>query len=133
MTNEPAGWVAAPIFRYSDVEAAIDHYRDRLGFVFRDASIYRGPGDEGVVYAIAARDGVEIGLGRARTGWTADPGTAPNALGAYIHVPDVDALHRELQARGADVIQPPTLEPWGARAIVVRDVAGYHLSFASPA
>ncbi len=132
MTDVSVPWKAAPIFRYADVQAAIDHYRDRLGFVFHDESIYRGPGAEGVVYAIACRDGLEIGLGRARMGWPVNPGEAPNALGAYIHVPDVDGVFQDLEGRGADIVQPPTLEPWGARVIVVRDLAGYHLSFASP-
>ena len=122
-------WTVAPILRYRDVLEAVDAYRDRLGFVIEEESIHSGPGEEGAVYAIARRDGIEIHLGRARSGWPVDPGEQPNALGAYLLVPDVRALHAELAERGADILQPPTVEPWGHLAIVVRDHAGYLLSF----
>ena len=126
-------WTVAPILRFRDVLEAVDDYRDRLGFDIPEGSIHFGLGDEGAIYAVARRDGIEIHLGRARKGWNVDPGEQPNALGAYLVVPDVRALHAELVERGAEIRQPPTVEPWGDLAIVVRDAAGYLLSFASRA
>ena len=126
-------WSVAPILRVRDVLAAAEHYRDVLGFELRPESLHEGIGSEGAIYAILRRGEIEIHLGRARTGWQVDPGEQPNALGAYLRVPDVRVLHDELLDRGADVLQSPTVEPWGDLAIVVRDLDGYLLSFASPA
>ena len=126
-------WSVAPIFRVRDVRAAAEHYRDVLGFELRPESLHEGVGTEGAIYAILRREGIEIHLGRAREGWKVDPGVQPNALGAYLRVLDVRALHEELVERGADVLQAPKVEPWGDLAIVVRDLDGYLLSFASSA
>ncbi len=125
-------WSVAPIFRVGDVRAAAEHYRDVLGFELRPDSIQEGPGGEGAIYAIVRKAGIEIHLGRARSGWRVDPGERPNAIGAYLRVPDVRAFHDELVGRGADILQAPVAEPWGELAIVVRDGDGYLLSFASP-
>lgn len=124
-------WTVAPILRVRDVRAAAAHYRDILGFDVPDDRIQDGLGDEGAIYAICSRDGVEIHLGRRRAGWQVDPGERPNAIGAYLRVPDVRALHDELASRGARIVQAPTAEPWGDLVIVVLDLDGYVLSFAS--
>ena len=126
-----SAWAIAPILRVADVRAAAAHYRERLGFEVPDDAIVDGIGEEGAIYAIASRDGVEVHLGRARSGWKIDPGEPPNALGAYIVVSDVRTLHAELRERGAEILQAPTIEPWGHLAIVVRDLDGYLLTFAS--
>ena len=126
-----SAWTVAPIFRVRDVRAAAAHYRDVLGFDMPDERILTEPGNDNAIYAIASRSGVEIHLGRSRDGWRVDPGERPNALGAYLRVPDVRALHDELAGRGARIIQPPTVEPWGDLVMVVLDLDGYELGFAT--
>ncbi len=42
---------------------------------------------------------------------------------------DVDAMHTELQQRGATVIQPPTDQPYDLREFRVKDPDGHILAF----
>ena len=130
---EQAPWGLAPILRVRDVRAAAGYYRDKLGFECPETSISDGAGDERAIYAIVRRQGATIHLGRARTGQKIDPGRPPNALGAYLFVPDVETVFAELTARGAEIVQEPRTAPWGFREVIVRDVDGYHMTFASPA
>ena len=128
-----ARWTVAPVFRVRDGRAAAEHYRGVLGFDVPEDRIHSGPGAEGAIYAICSRDGAEIHLGRAREGWRVDPGQRPNALGAYLRVSDVNGLHAEFVRRGANVVHPPTVEPWGDLVVVVTDLDGYELAFAQAA
>jgi uncharacterized glyoxalase superfamily protein PhnB len=124
-------WTVAPILRVADVRAAAEYYRDVLGFELREGSLMEG--SEGAIYAVLRREGIEVHLGRSREGWEVNPGVQPNAIGGYFRLPDVRALHEELVGRGSEILQKPTLEPWGDLAIVVRDLDGYVLLFASAA
>jgi hypothetical protein len=49
---------------------------------------------------------------------------------AYFWPDDVDAMHLELTARGAKIIQPPTDQPYGLREFRVQDPDGHILAFA---
>lgn len=126
-------WSVAPVFRVRDVRAAAAYYRERLGFECPEESIHDGLGDEGAIYAIARRDGIEVHLGRCRTGQVIDPGRSPNALGAYFFVPDVEKLHAELAELGPRDLTAPKLAPYGLNEITVLDLDGYHLGFGTPA
>jgi uncharacterized glyoxalase superfamily protein PhnB len=130
---EKRPWGLAPVLRVRDVRAAASYYRDKLGFECPESSISDGVGDEGAIYAIVRRQGVAIHLGRARTGQEIDPGRPPNALGAYLYVPDVETVFAELTARGAEIVQEPRTAPWGFCEMLVRDLDGYHLTFGAPA
>ena len=46
-----------------------------------------------------------------------------------VFVTDVDALYRELRARGARTLNEPTDYPYGMRDFDVRGLDGNHLSF----
>ena len=128
-----AAWEVAPVLRVRDVRKAAAYYRERLGFDCPDDSILAGAGDEGAIYAIARRDGAQIHLGRARSGQRIDPGQRPNSIGAYVYVTGVRALYEELVRRGADIVQVPTVMPYGLEDVVVRDLDGYHIAFGAPA
>lgn len=56
---------------------------------------------------------------------------APDALTFYIYVPDVDALHAQAAAAGAQVLQAPADQFWGDRIAVFRCPDGYHWTFAT--
>jgi len=104
---------ALPELPLTDVAAGVRHYRDVLGF-----SVDHAQDTIGVMY----RDAVTVLLIQ-RT-------DAHRGIGsAYFYVRDVDALHAELLASGADVQGDPVSRPWGLREIDVRDLEGNRLRF----
>jgi len=104
---------ALPELPLSDVAAGIRHYVDVLGF-----SINHAQANLGVMY----RDACTVLLIERTEGH--------RGIGsAYFYVRDVDALHAELLARGADVQGDPVSRPWGLRDIDVRDLEGNRLRF----
>jgi catechol 2,3-dioxygenase-like lactoylglutathione lyase family enzyme len=48
-----------------------------------------------------------------------------------VEVADVDAVHADAQARGADIVYPLTDEPWGIRRFFVREPSGTVVNVAS--
>ena len=62
---------------------------------------------------------------------------AENSQGArpvwiYYNVGDVDKLHEEYAAAGANVKKEPVDEPWGAREMLVEDLDGHVLRIGGP-
>ena len=49
---------------------------------------------------------------------------------AYITVDDVDALHREFDAKGALILRSPESKPWGKREMAVATPEGHRIMFA---
>ena len=47
----------------------------------------------------------------------------------FYWVDDVDGLYAELAARGAAVVYPPMVQPYGMREFAIRDPNGYVLGF----
>src|SRR5215470_4184499 len=115
-----------PQFVVPDVVAASEYYRDVFGFTIHGLFF------EPPCFAIVGRDDVVIQFG------TVDPGEAisPNrkrrddALDAYVWVDNVDALHAELKARGAKILEGPVLRFYKCYELVVEDLNGYVLVFA---
>ena len=52
-------------------------------------------------------------------------------LSAFVEVSDVNALHDSLQAAGAHIWQAPRDEPWAMRSLIVSDLDGNLICFAS--
>ncbi len=50
--------------------------------------------------------------------------TAPTHPDVSIEVDDLDAVHARAVASGAEIVHPPTIEPWGVRRFFVRDPNG---------
>jgi predicted enzyme related to lactoylglutathione lyase len=50
--------------------------------------------------------------------------TASESIGLWLQVRDVDAVGRELEVAGVDVIEPPTDKPWALREMQIRDPDG---------
>jgi hypothetical protein len=84
------------------------------------------------VFAIVARDNVEIQLGKSDDGAPPSPNSVrrEESLDAYIWVSDVDALYAELQGRGAKILEPPTLRVYKCFELMVEDNCGFRLCFA---
>ena len=127
MTAERAARIMgiAPQFLVDDLDRAVAHYRDRLGFEldFNYESFY----------AAVIRDGVAIHLKHAQKVVADREHRKQNEhLDAYISVSGVRALFTELQTRGAAVIKPLEERPWACVDFYVEDLDGYILCFSEP-
>ena len=111
-----------PQFLVDDLDRAIAHYRDRLGFdldfVYDD------------FYASVSRDGFQIHLkhGPRLEGERAFK-NAHEHLDAHVSVSGVRDLFSELQTRGATVTKPLADQPWSCTDFYVEDADGYVLCF----
>jgi len=106
----------APELPASNLEESINYYEQKLGF-----QLAMQMSD----YAIVERDDVTIHLfqGGARKHTPA---------GAHIFTHDLEALHAELEQRGAHLSQKILRKPWGNRDFRVKDVFGNELKFTEP-
>src|SRR5690606_29169704 len=95
-----------------DVKGTAAFYRDVLGFTWDF-------GDE--VYAVVWRDNSAIHFVRDEH--------VSNGVHLFQWVIDVDAYHRELLGRGAEIASGPTDQPYGIRELCVRDVNGIGIVF----
>jgi catechol 2,3-dioxygenase-like lactoylglutathione lyase family enzyme len=109
---------AATVFTVRDIAASVAHYRDVLGFA---VTFQYG---EPTYYACLCRDEVSLHLLAAR-----GPKRLPGHGGICIFVKDVDAVHAELAARGANVLKPPEDYAYGMRDFDVIDPDGNQLTF----
>ena len=117
----------AAVLLVPDVEVALEHYRDRLGF---EVEPYVDGGE--AVYGYASRGACSLHLARCADGPRPNDEVSPTMFDVYLWVDDVDALHEEFVSRGADVIHPPIDRPYRLREIRVRDLNGYVLGFGAP-
>ena len=88
-----------PILNVSDMPQSLHYYSKVLGF---DIAWEWG---EPTGFACVKRDNVEIFLCQEAQG------AAPSWMSIF--VADVDELHRQYVASGANIRQPPTNFPWG--------------------
>ena len=105
---------ASPEFPLNDVRAGIEHYRDVFGFRTLYANNTLGVMErDRVVLALIARTSLHTGIGSA-----------------YVYTANVDELHAELIAKGANVLGEPISHPWGIRDFAVLDLEGNRIRFA---
>jgi len=119
--------VAMPAITANDLEASVAWYRDVMGFVVGEE--YRVEGElqgvemkAGVVRFLLSQDDFAQGRDRLK------------GLGLRIYcttTQDVDELAAQIGARGGELIQPPTDQPWGARDFAVIDPDGFKISISS--
>ena len=109
-----------PVLHVEDAARAVAWYA-RLGFV-KEWEHQFEPGFP--VVAEVTRDGLSLFL-------TEHAGDCQVDGAAYIFVDDVDALYREITARGVSVLEPPEDAPWGGREMSVLDPDGNRLRFAT--
>ena len=115
----------APQLVVEDVVATAEYYRDVLGF--RILGYFADP----PVYSIVLRDGVEIHFGKVEQRGTSNSEVRSGSFDLYIWVNDVNAIFEELRASGADIIEGPVKRVYESTEIVVKDMNGYVLVFAS--
>ncbi|MCU1395188.1 MAG: lyase [Ilumatobacteraceae bacterium] len=111
-----------------DPEAALGFYRDALGLEVRnDVSA----GEFRWITVGAPGQNVDIVLSQPHGGRSQTEGDALLALvtqgslqAAIFRADDLDATFEKLQASGAEVLQEPVSQPWGARDCAFRDPSG---------
>jgi catechol 2,3-dioxygenase-like lactoylglutathione lyase family enzyme len=107
---------AVPEIPVSDLEAAAEYYRDRLGF------------DVDWLAADIALAGVSRGQCRlflAGPAFRGERGGGPVLTWLNLgSVGEVDALHRDWSARGADLSSVPESKPWGLYEFTAADADG---------
>ena len=120
--SEPTAFTGmTPILNVASVEASIEHYTSVLGF----NKDWDWPAEEeNKTFASISNGEVHIFL-------------AENSQGArpvwlYYNVGDVDKLHEEYAAAGANIKKEPVDEPWGAREMLVEDLDGHVLRIGGP-
>lgn len=109
---------AATVFVVSDIARSIAHYRDVLGFAVTFE--YGAP----TFYACLCRDEVALHLLAAH-----QTKRLPGNGAICVFVDDVDGIHAELAARGANVLKPPQDYDYGMRDFDVLDPDGNQLTF----
>jgi len=116
---------------HTDPDASLAFYRDTLGFEVHNDVGYNGmrwitvgPADQPstsiVLFPPAASPGVTEEEKRTIAEMMAK-GTYAIML---LATPNLDATFERIQASGAEVVEEPTLQPYGVRDCAVRDPAG---------
>jgi catechol 2,3-dioxygenase-like lactoylglutathione lyase family enzyme len=100
------------------MERALRFYRDVLGFTVAFTN-----GDP-PSFAVIKQGAAELHLAAGNS----------NAGSAHAHllVDDLDAVHQRLVQAGVTIRQPPKIQPWGLRDIVVADPDGNSFEVAEP-
>jgi len=116
---------------HNDPNASLAFYRDILGFEVRNDVGYNGmrwitvgppgqPGTSIVLFPPAASPGVTEEEKRTIAEMMAK-GTYAIML---LATPNLDATFERIQASGAEIVEEPTMQPYGVRDCAVRDPAG---------
>lgn len=116
----------APFLIVPDVGAALDYYRDVLGFEVAPYELV--PEDNGT----ATRDGLTIFLNRGARAAPNSEVVPPDLFDVYIWTDGVRALYDEFTKSGADLLGEPCERPWGMLEIRIRDLNGYVLGIGEP-
>ena len=119
-----------PSIRVPDLQAALDFYTGKLGFI-----VIRGTPGEGHVAVARGEERVMLESG---TGGFYAPGyndairgrlgsASPNAL--YLEEPQLEQYCDELQKAGVEIVDPLADRPWGQAEFTVADGDGNWLTF----
>ena len=104
------------LVRPTDLERSFRFYAESLGL-----HVYREWGSgfkRGVVFFLGG--GFLELSDSSRTG-------ASESVDLWLQVRDVDAVGRELEEAGVDIIDLPTAKPWGLREMRIRDPDGLRI------
>jgi predicted enzyme related to lactoylglutathione lyase len=100
-----------------DLGRAVAFYRDTLGLPLQFE-------DEKFGYASFAPEGVRFGVARVDPSAPGSAALVGRQTGVGFGVPDLDAAHRELEAKGVRFPMAPSKQPWGGYMATFADVDG---------
>ena len=123
--------IHASFLPQTDPDASLTFYRDVLGFEVRNDVGYNGmrwitvgpadqPGTSIVLFPPQASPGITDDERRTIAEMMAK-GTYASML---LATKNLDADFERIQASGADVVEEPTMQPYGVRDCAIRDPAG---------
>jgi uncharacterized glyoxalase superfamily protein PhnB len=115
----------APQIVVENVVATAEYYRDVLGFEIN--GFWADP----PVYAIVSRGGVEIHFGKSEKNGSSNSLVRSGSFDLYVWVDDIEGLHEELMSASANVVEGPVKRVYESTEVVVKDLNGYVLVFAS--
>jgi catechol 2,3-dioxygenase-like lactoylglutathione lyase family enzyme len=116
---------------HDDPDASLEFYRDTLGFDVRNDVEYQGmhwitvgPPDQPATSIVLHPPAADPGITDDERRTIAEMMAKGTYAGINLATPNLDDTFELLQARGADVVQEPTDQPWGIRDCAFRDPAG---------
>ncbi|MDB5693368.1 MAG: Glyoxalase/bleomycin resistance protein/dioxygenase [Alphaproteobacteria bacterium] len=128
-----------PLLEVFDMPAAIQFYRDILGFeIVASSPEVEGPEGRYFHWAWLRGGGAELMLNTAYDTGERPPERDPARWARHAHTtlyigcPDPDAAYRYLRSRGIEV-DPPAIAPYGMKQLSLRDPEGYGLCFQAQA
>jgi uncharacterized glyoxalase superfamily protein PhnB len=115
---------SAPVLLTSDVVAASEYYRDKLGF--DSVELFGEPTN----FAIVRRDGLSLMLAQKGHGVEHKPNwqIVDKTWNVYLWVDDVDGEYADMQARGAQIDYTIYNTPWGTREFGVQDLDDHDIA-----
>ncbi|WP_375003602.1 VOC family protein [Aeromicrobium sp. CTD01-1L150] len=123
--------IHASFLPHSDPDASLAFYRDVLGFEVRNDVGYQdmrwitvGPADQPETAIVLHPPTATPGLTEEESRVITELVAKGTYFGIALATPDVDATFDDLVGKGAEVVQEPTDQPYGARDCAVRDPAG---------
>jgi catechol 2,3-dioxygenase-like lactoylglutathione lyase family enzyme len=118
----------APYFPVANVERTLAFYQDVLGFRCEYSA-----GDP-LQFAICSRDGLAVMLRRVSEADRIVPIEKQGGTWeAFFWVSGVEALHAELESKGADIVYGPLIqESYQMREFAIRDCDGHVVGFGEP-
>jgi lactoylglutathione lyase len=103
----------------SDQDRAKAFYTDKLGFELRtDAPLYPGATNRWVAVAPKGAK-TEVILYLPDENWEHYRQVVGQSQAVTFNVNDMDALHKELKAKGVTFVQEPDNQPWGYYAMIL--------------
>mgnify|MGYP003330794436 FL=1 len=115
---------SAPVLLTSDVVAASEYYRAKLGF--ERVELYGEP----ATFAIVTRDGFSLMLAQKEAGveHKANWQIVDKTWNVYLWVDDAEAEYTAMQERGATIDYTLYDTPWGTREFGVQDLDDHDIA-----
>jgi len=114
----------APYFPVADVSTTGAYYRDVLGFQCEYSA------GEPPDFALYSRNGFALMFRRVQEPASIYPNEKQGGTwDVFFWVNDVESLHTELTHKGAGIVYPPIVQPYGMKEFAIRDPNGYVLGF----
>lgn len=123
--------IHATFLPHDDATAALSFYRDVLGFEVRNDVGYGdmrwitvGPPGRPETSLVLYPPGADPGVTEEEKRMIGEMMAKGTFASIMLATRDVDAAFERIQAAGAEVVQEPTDQDWGARDCAFRDPAG---------
>ncbi len=114
-----------------DQQAALEFYRDKLGFEVRQDMPMGGPGSDRWIEVVppGAETGIVLSTPASMGGFAERVGTFS---GYVLSTDDPQKTYEELSGRGVHFNEPPTAQPWGMMQAIFVDQDGNEFVLVEP-